>query len=133
VYIVPSPLCEWAVTHLSTLSYEKELEEKGLPLYKRTAIYPDEKEVAIKGGLFQDQILGIKNIQNDNFIVNPHIFESFNAPCSIVRNELKIFDKFNILKNKVDDSNYNFVVFKVGDNYISVDKNKFQVTRKRIE
>lgn len=90
VYIVPAPLGEFAVTHLFPASYEKELKNKGFPLYEGTAIHPNEQEVAIKGALFPTKLLGIKDIRDNKFIVNPHIFEAHNTPSSIVYNKLKI-------------------------------------------
>lgn len=109
IYIVPAPLCTFAVTHKFALSYETELEKNGFPLYKGAAIHPEENEIAIKGALFPNHILGIKDMKNKKFIVNPHIFEKPNTPSSIVRKGL-IFNQSDI-SNRLEETNYHSGVF----------------------
>jgi len=50
------------------------IETLGLPLYRPMGIYPEQKEVSIKGGLYPHNILGIELVDKKQFIVNPNLF-----------------------------------------------------------
>jgi hypothetical protein len=131
VYIIPTPLCNFSVTHLFTLSYEKQLEDKGFPLYKDTAIHPLEDEVAVKGALFQTRILGVKDItdiKNKKFIVNPHIFKAHNTACSIVYDRLKI--EFSEFLEEFYKSKHHSLVLNWNGIYLSLPKNSIHVKKK---
>lgn len=46
-----------------------------LPLYKSKGLFPKQKEIAVKGGLFPHNILGIELVAEKKFIVNNHLLE----------------------------------------------------------
>ena len=84
-------ICEPYICHTFTPwkmdkfeEFEKDIkEEKGFPIYNAKGLFPKQNEVAIKGGLFPQNILGIELLKEKKMIVNPHLFEKYNDIESI--------------------------------------------------
>lgn len=83
-YIIPEPFEEFAVSQSRSKKYEEFLTDGGLPIYKGKAIHPSEQEVAVKAALFPHFILGVRDVTENRFIANPHIFSGANATRSII-------------------------------------------------
>lgn len=84
-YIIPEPFDDFAVSHLRAKKYEPFLKDKGLPLYSGKTIHPAEREVAVKAALFPHFILGVRNVTENRFIANPHLFSRANQARSIIQ------------------------------------------------
>jgi len=84
-YIIPEPFDDFAVSHLRAKKYEPFLKEKGLPLYSGNTIHPSEREVAVKAALFPHFILGVRDVTENRFIANPHLFSRANQARSIIQ------------------------------------------------
>lgn len=83
-YIIPEPFDDFAVSHLRAKKYEPFLKDKGLPLYSGKTIHPFEREVAVKAALFPHFILGVRDVTENRFIANPHLFSITNQARSII-------------------------------------------------
>lgn len=84
-YIIPEPFDDFAVSHLRAKRYEPFLKDKGLPLYSGKTIHPSEREVAVKAALFPHFILGMRDVTENRFIANPHLFSRANKDRSIIQ------------------------------------------------
>lgn len=118
VYMVPEPLCKYGVSRSVLNSLYEEYRDTGIPLYK-TELY-DSKKIAIKGALFPHYILGLQDLGNDKFIVNPHIFKQpksrlVEIPLSGLLIEQEDFDEM------INDTGYTGYVRRMSDVYL-VDK-----------
>lgn len=82
-YLVPEPFENFAVSHTKTKKYESMLRDSGMPLYNGKTIYPNEQEIAIKGALLPNFILGVRDVTENRFIANPHLFTTINRKRSI--------------------------------------------------
>jgi len=60
--------------------------------------YPKQNEVSIKGGLFPHFILGICNLEDNNFIVNPHVFKQSEKELEFAPQQGLIIDQSNFEK-----------------------------------
>lgn len=78
VYMVPEPLYKYGVNRFVLNKVYEEYSNTGMPLYK-SELYEESQEIAIKGALFPHYILGLQDLENNNFIVSPHIFEQPDA------------------------------------------------------
>ena len=76
-------ICEPYICHTFTpwkmKEFEKAIEEEmQIPLFDSKGLFPNQHEVAIKGGLFPHNIFGIELVTKKKFIVNPHLFNDNN-------------------------------------------------------
>ncbi len=69
---IPQPYHNLTVSPWLASEYHKIASENSLPTYQPFGLFPEQLEVSVKGALFPCFILGVK--QNENFVVNPHIF-----------------------------------------------------------
>lgn len=74
-YFVPQPfecfiIAPWKISAVIDL-----ITEKNLPEYEPLGLFPKQKEISAKGGLFPQFILGIEMLDKKKFIVNPYLFE----------------------------------------------------------
>jgi len=91
-YLLPEPIYHYGVSVLSNQIGNDVCQNVQLPIYKDN-FYPDEKEVAIKGALFPHFILGLWDIENEVFIVNPHVFEQHKNHISHIPRKGLMIDK----------------------------------------
>ena len=70
---LPQPYHNFMVSPWLASEYHKIASENSLPTYQPFGMFPEQLEVSVKGALFPCFILGVKQIENENFIVNPHI------------------------------------------------------------
>ena len=75
------------------------MSQYNLPIYKAEGLYPEQKEFAVKGGLFPHFILGIELVSEKKFVVNSHFKNSS-------RNDFEQISKtgFNIDQSDFDKS-----------------------------
>ena len=81
---------------------------KKLPIYLGATVYPDQKEISIKGCLFSENILGIKIITKlgkESFVPNPYLFTSENENEESIIEGLFI-DKSEIVEKSKIDTNF---------------------------
>lgn len=114
VYMVPEPLYKYGVSRSVLNSLYEEYRDTGIPLYK-TELY-DSKEIAIKGALFPHYILGLQDLKNDIFIVNPHVFKQPSSrlveiPLRGLEIEQNDFDQM------INDTGYTGYVRRLNDVY----------------
>jgi hypothetical protein len=83
-YAIPSPIEMHAISAESHSSSENILNDQGLPLYKNAAHYPEEKEYAIRGGLFPHYMIGVIAIHSGKFFANPHLFSEANLSSGLL-------------------------------------------------
>jgi transposase-like protein len=83
-YIIPKPILNYAVSHLSMKILENKLNRRGLPIYNGDAIYPDQKEYCVRGALFPSHIFGVQVLDDSRFVVNPHLFSGNNNVCDML-------------------------------------------------
>ena len=69
---IPQQYHNFMVSPWLASEYHKIASENSLPTYQPFGLFPEQLEVSVKGALFPCFILGVK--QNENFVVNPHIF-----------------------------------------------------------
>ena len=84
-YVVPEPLEDHAVSHMRIRVYESELRAEGLPTYDNAALYPKQEEIAVRGALFAHRILGLRILKDNEFIVNPYLFEEGDSAERIIQ------------------------------------------------
>ncbi|MCL4872296.1 MAG: hypothetical protein KJ063_25325 [Anaerolineae bacterium] len=77
VYLVPEPVEEDGISRETIANFKKRYKHTPLPLYSDN-FFPEQDEVAIKGALFPQFILGIEDIGKKYFLVNPHLFRQLN-------------------------------------------------------
>jgi len=65
----------------------------GFPTYNAKGLFPEQNEVAIKGGLFPHNIFGIELVKEKKFIVNPHLFVNYNNPTKLKNIQWSKLDK----------------------------------------
>jgi hypothetical protein len=114
VYMVPEPLYKYGVSRSVLNSLYEEYRDTGIPLYK-SELY-DSKEIAIKGALFPHYILGLQDLKNDIFIVNPHVFKQPSSrlveiPLRGLEIEQNDFDQM------INDTGYTGYVRRLNDVY----------------
>jgi hypothetical protein len=78
IYAIPKPIEMHAIGAESHSSSENILYDQGLPLYNCAAHYPEEKEYAIRGGLFPHYMIGVIAIHSSKLCANPHLFSQAN-------------------------------------------------------
>lgn len=115
VYMVPEPLYKYGVNRLVLNKVYEEYSNTGMPLYK-SELYEESQEIAIKGALFPHYILGLQDLENDNFIVNPYVFEQPNSrlvkiPLMGLEIEQNDFDQM------INDTAYTGYVRRLNDVY----------------
>jgi len=81
----------------------------GLPIYRPTGLYPKQKEVSIKGGLYPHNILGIEFVDKKQFIVNPNLF-NFQLE-SLIENQGIPINQENFLDRIENETNFSSSVW----------------------
>jgi hypothetical protein len=75
VYFVPEPFYPYGMSLSLALKFNEKYKDVEIPFYK-SDFYPESSEISIKGALFPHYILGIYDLDQKTFIVNPHIFSN---------------------------------------------------------
>ena len=108
-YVLPKNLDLFSNSHIFVKSDEKIAQIcKKLPIYLGATVYPDQKEISIKGCLFSENILGIKIITKlgkESFVPNPYLFTSENENEESIIEGLFI-DKSEIVEKSKIDTNF---------------------------
>ncbi|MEA5617901.1 hypothetical protein VB711_08625 [Cronbergia sp. UHCC 0137] len=113
LYIVPRPLYKHGINAEISKEFYQDYERQGFPTYSRE-IHKQE-EVAIKGTLFPQYILGLYDLESENFIVNPYIFKKKNLQdFNILKGLYVNQDKFQA---RIKDTNLKVYVRKTNDMY----------------
>ncbi|ROP62112.1 hypothetical protein EDF81_0594 [Enterobacter sp. BIGb0383] len=91
-YFVPAPFQDYAIGPWEIEHHAKIIHATGLPQYSPKGLYPDQNEIAIKGALFPQFLLGIELVGKDKFIINASFNKSINKDNipSIVQHGLVI-------------------------------------------
>lgn len=71
-YFIPTSLYDYVVAPWIGDNHQRIASKCNLPMYKAKGLYPEQKEVAAKGGLFPHFILGVELMSEKKFIVNSH-------------------------------------------------------------
>ncbi len=71
---IPQPYHNFIVSPWLASEYHQLASRNGLPTYQPFGLFPEQIEVSVKGALFPYFILGVKQIEKSNFVVNPHVF-----------------------------------------------------------
>lgn len=72
---IPQPYHNFMVSPWLASEYHKIASENGLPTYQPFGLFPEQLEISVKGALFSCFLIGVKQVEDENFIVNPHIFD----------------------------------------------------------
>ncbi|MEA5464225.1 hypothetical protein [Leptothoe sp. PORK10 BA2] len=72
---IPQPYHNFMVSPWLASEYHAIASNHSCPTYQPFGLFPEQFEASIKGALFPCFILGIKQIKNKKFVVNPHIFD----------------------------------------------------------
>lgn len=72
-YWIPEPLIDYACSKVTVKQIQENMESTSLPFYS-SDLYPKQKEVSVKGGLFPHFILGYYDLEKRCFVVNSHVF-----------------------------------------------------------
>lgn len=117
LYIVPRPLYKHGISAEIAQEFYQNYKNQGLPTYSREI--HKQKEVAIKGSLFPQYILGLYDLESKNFIVNPYIFEKNNLQNFNISKGLYINQ--NKFSEKIKDTNLKVYVRKTNEMYTNED------------
>lgn len=108
-YVLPKNPDLFSNSHIFVRSDEKITQIcKKLPIYSSATVYPNQKEISIKGCLFSENILGIKIITKlgkEFFIPNPYLFTSENENEESIIEGLFI-DKSEIVEKSKKETNF---------------------------
>lgn len=108
-YVLPKNPDLFSNSHIFVKSDEKIAQIcKKLPIYSGATVYPDQKEISIKGCLFSENILGIKIITKlgkESFVPNPYLFTSENENEESIIEGLFI-DKSEIVEKSKKETNF---------------------------
>lgn len=108
-YVLPKNPDLFSNSHIFVKSDEKIAQIcKKLPIYSGATVYPNQKEISIKGCLFSENILGIKIITKlgkESFVPNPYLFTSENENEESIIEGLFI-DKSEIVEKSKIDTNF---------------------------
>jgi len=108
-YVLPKNPDLFSNSHIFVKSDEKITQVcKKLPIYSGITVYPDQKEISIKGCLFSENILGIKIITKlgeESFVPNPYLFVPENENEESIIEGLFI-DKREILEKSKKETNF---------------------------
>jgi len=73
-YFVPAPFERYCITSYICQNAYSVIERLSLPRYQPdSGLYPDQREVSMRGGLLPHFMLGILRVDLDEFVVNPHL------------------------------------------------------------
>ncbi|MEA5515257.1 hypothetical protein [Nodularia sp. UHCC 0506] len=113
LYIVPRPLYKHCINAEISQEFHQHYQKQGLPIYSREI--HKQKEVAIKGTLFPQYILGLYDLESENFIINPYIFkknslQNFNILQGLYINQ-------NKFRERIKETNLKVYVIKTNDMY----------------
>lgn len=81
----------------------------GLPLYRaNTGLYSEQREVALRGAIFPQLILGVDDRDQNRFVVNPHLLRMYSSTISRIRSEGIWIDQngFELLINETGYRRY---------------------------
>ena len=70
---MPSPFHLYAIAPWVIDQHQRIVSACHLPTYSAFGLFPDQKEIAVKGALFPNFILGIELVDANQFIVNSHV------------------------------------------------------------
>ncbi|NMF59765.1 hypothetical protein [Pseudanabaena yagii] len=70
---IPQPYHNFVVSPWLTSEYHKIALRNSLPTYQTFGLFPKQIEISVKGALFPCFILGVQQIENKSFVINPHI------------------------------------------------------------
>lgn len=108
-YVLPKNPELFSNSHIFVKSDERITQVcKKLPIYSGATVYPDQKEISIKGCLFSENILGLKIITKngkESFMPNPYLFTIENENEESIIEGLFI-DKSEILEKSKKETNF---------------------------
>lgn len=117
-YFVPEPLFEHGLNSSILHNYQSFCSFVGLPPYA-TTFYPKQKEFAIKGSMFPHFILGVHDLERNDFVVNPHVFQQPEHLLGSVPTDGLIIDQENF-EEMMNSTGYAGYVERVGLVYSDV-------------
>ena len=71
---IPQPYHNYLVSPWLASEYHNIASGNGLPTYQPNGLFPEQLEVSVKGAFFSCFMISVKQIENEDFVVNPHIF-----------------------------------------------------------
>lgn len=86
---IPQPYHNFLISPWLASEYHKIASDNGLPTYQPFGLFPEQLEISVKGALFSCFMIGVKQVENEDFVVNPHIF-------NIQHQDYKIAGKYGI-------------------------------------
>lgn len=78
LYFIPMPFADYGVDKVTVQASAETVSEVDLPTYS-TEIYPEQREFAVKGGLFPHFLVGVIEPDKRRFVVNNHLFDNDNS------------------------------------------------------
>lgn len=93
---IPQPYHNFIVSPWLASEYHRIASEKEMPTYQPFGLFPEQLEISVKGALFSCFLMGVKQVEDDSFVVNPHIFSA---------NDLDQASKYGIPVNQDDFMN----------------------------
>jgi hypothetical protein len=79
VYLIPEPLEKYGISRNTVVNFKTQYQHTGLPLYSDN-FYPHQDEIAIRGALFPQFILGFEDLEHNYFVLNPYLLSSNISP-----------------------------------------------------
>lgn len=73
---IPQPYHDFIVSPWLASEYHRIASEKEMPTYQPFGLFPEQLEISVKGALFSCFLMGVKQVEDDSFVVNPHIFSA---------------------------------------------------------
>lgn len=104
-YFIPAPFEEYAIGPWEIEHHKKVVYGTGLPRYFPKGLYPEQNEIAVKGALFPQFILGIELVGEDKFIINNNFIKGVNM------NNIKSISQYGF---HIDQSNFERDIFDTG-------------------
>ena len=117
-YFVPEALTNSIIAPWKISTILEVVSTYKLPHYIPEGLFPKQKEITVKGGLFPQFILGIELVDKEQFIVNPYLI---NYTSSDFDNILKVgilFDQSDF-GNKILKTNYAYSTLMNDSGYVS--------------
>lgn len=104
-YFIPAPFEDYAIGPWEIEHHKKVIYGTGLPRYYPKGLYPEQNEIAVKGALFPQFILGVELVGKDKFIINNNFIKS----CDM--NDFKWISQYGF---DIDQSNFEKDIFDTG-------------------
>ena len=122
IYFIPKPFYSFGVNQDILKDLFLHISKFPLPKYKSN-FFPEEKEFAVKGALFPHFTIGIIDLKDNSFIINPYLFRNLGINDSYYKNGFNMdqpkwndliigtnFKKFVTLSNNLTFSDRNIYI-----------------------